>query len=427
MEQVISKTQLQQTSEINFSSVVKKGIALNLNKRLSSFTQALQNQVGGEEHLYFRIIDSATDREVRITDKNGVKNKMLMFGSNNYLGLANHPYVIEKVKKAIKKFGLGVAGPPLLNGYTRLMAELESRLSLLKGTEETMIFSSGYNANLGLIKGLCSKNDLIVADEYNHASFFDGVKLAKTKCITFKHNNTAELNNILKTNSAQRDTYVAVEGVYSMDGDLAPLPEIVELANKYKAHVLLDDAHGTGVLGFNGEGTLDELGLNWNNEIILGTFSKTFAVNGGFVTGSKELINYLRFMARSYMFSASLPPVTVAAVLAGLDVMENEPWRRIQLKNNIRFLFKKLEKYGLETIPKAGIIALNIPENYNIRKMANQFHQAKIFVNAIEYPAVPKNKERFRISVSANHTENDLLKLVTTVEEIWTNKSNQIV
>ena len=314
-----------------------------------------------------------------------------------------------------------MSGPPLLNGYSKLMAELEYRLSELKGTEDSLIFSSGYNANLGLITGICSRSDLIIADEYYHASFFDGIRLIKGKCITFKHNNTVELESLLSKNKSNRDTFIAVEGVYSMDGDLAPLDKIVDLARKYDAHVLLDDAHGTGVLGFKGEGTLDEFGLKWNNEIILGTFSKSFAVNGGFITGSKELINYLRFMARSYMFSASLPPVTIAAVLAGLDVMENEPWRRIQLKSNISYLARKLYKYGLETTPKAGIIALNIPENANIRKMANEFDKAGIFLNAIEFPAVPISKQRFRISVSANHTKDDLKKLVAAVEEIWTN------
>lgn len=424
MEKVISKTRTQQNSKINFSNVVKNGITLGLNKRLSDFKKAIHNQVKGEEHLYFRIIDSATDRTVKVIDNTGVKKEMLMFGSNNYLGLANHPYVIEKVKKAVKIHGLGVGGPPLLNGYTKLMTELESRLSNLKGTEDSLIFSSGYNANLGLITGICSKNDLIIADEYNHASFFDGVKLAKAKCITFKHNNLAELENLLASNDAKRDIYIAIEGVYSMDGDLAPLHKIVVLAKKYNAQILLDDAHGTGVLGFNGEGTLDEFGLKWDNEIILGTFSKSFAVNGGFVSGSKELISYLRFMARSYMFSASLPPVTIAAVLAGLDIIENEPWRRISLKNNISYLSGNLQKYGLVTQPGAGIIALNIPENYNIRKMANKFHNVGIFVNAIEYPAVSLNNQRFRISVSAIHTREDLKKLISSVEEIWSDKSN---
>ena len=237
MEQVISKTRMQQNSRINFSNVVKSGFTQKLNKRISDFGMAIQNQVSGEEHLYFRTIESSTDRVVQVISKKGIKRQMLMFGSNNYLGLANHPYVIDKVNKAIKKYGVGVAGPPLLNGYSKLMAELEYRLSELKGTEDSLIFSSGYNANLGLVTGICSRSDLIIADEYNHASFFDGIRLIKGKCITFKHNNTVELESLLSKNKSNRDTFIAVEGVYSMDGDLAPLDKIVDLARKYDARI----------------------------------------------------------------------------------------------------------------------------------------------------------------------------------------------
>ena len=407
------------TEKISFSSVVRNGRTQKLKDRLKAFSAAMDNQEEDEQHQYFRTIESATDRLVKVTDRNRKTREMLMFGSNNYLGLANHPYIIQKINESIHKYGVGIAGPPLLNGYSRQMAELEERLSHLKGTEETLIFSSGYNANLGLVTGVCNRNDLIIADEYCHASFYDGTKLLKGKCQTFHHNNLAELENLLKKADTTCDIFVAVEGVYSMDGDLAPLDEIVKLCKNYGAVLLLDDAHGTGVLGPNGEGTLKSFGLKWSNEIILGTFSKTFTVNGGFISGSSELINYLRFMSRSYMFSASLPPVTIAAVLAALDVLENEPWRRPQLLSNVKYLTYHLNKFGLAVKPEAGIIALNVPEYANIRKMANQFNKRRIFLNAVEFPAVPLHKQRFRISVSANHTHQDLDNLISTIEEIW--------
>jgi len=422
--ELINTVELKSNSNrVNFSNLLRTGSRLKFKERLSHFSHEIGSLRNEEQHLYFRAVESATDRVVKVTDKNGKWREMLMFGSNNYLGLANHPLVMEKVKESVKKYGVGVAGPPLLNGYSRPMAELEKRISHLKGTEDTLIFSSGYNANLGLVTGVCTRNDIILADEYSHASFFDGVKLLKGKCITFKHNNDRELERLLVETFAEGDIFVAVEGIYSMDGDIAPLDKIVALCKKYNAGLFIDDAHGTGVLGENGEGTLEHFGLKWSDEVILGTFSKAFAVNGGFITGSAELINYLRFMARSYMFSASLPPVTISAVLAGLDVLEKENWRLEQLKTNIRYLAEKLKKFGLCAQPLGGIIALSVPVYANIRKMANQFNQAGIFLNAIEFPAVPFNKQRFRISVMANHTTADLNKLVATIEEIWTKNS----
>ncbi|MBN2772772.1 MAG: pyridoxal phosphate-dependent aminotransferase family protein [Prolixibacteraceae bacterium] len=412
------------SSRIDYSSVIRARAKLRFRERLANFTESLKYQNKGEQHLYFRAIDSSTDRITKVVDNSGKYREMLMFGSNNYLGLANHPYVIQKVSEVIREFGAGIAGPPLLNGYSKPMVELEKRLSALKGTESTLIFSSGYNANLGLVTGACTRHDLIIADEYSHASFFDGIKLLKGKCITFKHNDVKELETLLAENHPEGDVFIAVEGIYSMDGDVAPLDAISALAKKYDATLLLDDAHGTGVLGEKGEGTLHAFHIDWSDEVILGTFSKSFAVNGGFISGSEELVNYLRFMARPYMFSASLPPVTIAAVLAGFDVMEKEPWRRKRLHENVRYLTEKLERFGLAAEPKGGIIALSVPSFANIRKMANQFNDAGIFLNAIEFPAVPFNKQRFRISVSANHIQADLDRLITVIEEIWYNNFN---
>jgi len=403
----------------SLASVVIQGRRLSFRDRVQSLHDLVTRINGDLQHLYFRSVHSKADREVSIIDPLGKSKKMLMFGSNNYLGLANHPHVVQQVTAAIKDFGIGIGGPPLLNGYTSIMRQLEERLSALKGTEDTMIFSSGYSANVGLISGLCTSRDIILADEYSHASFFDGVKMIRGNCFTFKHNDTVELENLLKKHASEKvNLFVAVEGVYSMDGDIAPLDRIAPLSKKYDATLLVDDAHGTGVLG-NGGGIHEHFKIPVGEDIILGTFSKAFAVSGGFISASRPVINYLRLMARSYMFSASLPPVTIAAVLAGIEVMEKEPWLIQKLRDNVEYAVGKLSKFGLATEPQSAIIALKVPPEVNIRNLARQFHEAGIFVNAVEYPAVPLNMQRFRISLMADHTREDIDKLVEIVEMIW--------
>ncbi len=410
----------QSGENVSLVNILLKGRKLTFWERINSFNDQVTKLNGKLRHTYFRVVESKANREVDVKSCDGKTQKMLMFGSNNYLGLANHPYVLQKVKMVIDETGIGVGGPPILNGYTRGMQELEERLSILKGTEDTLVFSSGYNANLGLVTGLCKHSDTIIADEYSHASFFDGVKMAQCKCFTFKHNNINELEKLLLTySSIKGNLFVAIEGVYSMDGDLAPLDKIIPLCNKYDAILLVDDAHGTGVLGENGGGVHDYYKIKPDHDIVLGTFSKAFAVNGGFISASKPVINYLRLMARSYMFSAALPPVTIAAVLAGLDIIEKEPYLIERLHDNVAYATMKLKKFGLVTEPKAGIIALKVPENANVRILARQFHDAGIFLNAVEFPAVPINKQRFRISIMAEHTYQDINKLATVVEDLW--------
>lgn len=404
---------------VNLASIVMQGRRLSFRDRVQSLHDLVARISGDLQHLYFRPVHSKAGREVSIIDPQGRTREMLMFGSNNYLGLANHPHVVQQVTAAIRDFGIGVGGPPLLNGYTSVMRKLEERLSALKGTEDTMIFSSGYNANVGLISGLCNSRDIILADEYSHASFFDGVKMIRGNCYKFKHNGVMELEDLLKKHNKENvNLFVAVEGVYSMDGDIAPLDRVVPLCKKYGATLLVDDAHGTGVLG-NGGGVHDHFKLPVGEDIILGTFSKAFAVNGGFISASRPVINYLRLMARSYMFSASLPPVTISAVLAGIEVIEKEPWRVQKLRENVAYAAEKLMRFGLACEPQAAIIALKVPPEVNIRNLARQFNEEGIFVNAVEYPAVPLNKQRFRISLMTDHTTEDIDRLVETVEMIW--------
>lgn len=400
---------------------LKTILKLTRNQKLSKRVEIFKNTIPTQETTYLRTIVSAADREVIIADRStGHFKKMLMFASNNYLGLANHPHVNKRVKEAIDNFGTGIGGPPLLNGYSRLVQETETRLAALKEQEAALLFSSGFMANLGIISALAQSNDVIIYDELSHASFFDGIKQTKAKAILFPHNNLQQLEALLtQFIDCVGTVFVCVEGVYSMDGNLAPLNLIGHLCKKYGAILIVDDAHGTGVLGENGSGTASHFNCSHTIDLTMGTFSKVFAVCGGFITGNEDLINYIRFHARSYIFSASLPPPVTAAVLGGLEVIEKEPWLRTALLDNAQYTIAKLRPYGFCATPQAAIIALALPTGMNIRKAALLFHNKDIFINPIEYPAVAIHKERFRISLMATHTKEDINCLVKAVEEVW--------
>lgn len=394
---------------------------LKLEDRVSNFKDLL----AGIKHTYLRSVVSASDREVTIKDPfTGNLRTMLMFASNNYLGLANHPHVKFRVKKAIDEYGCGIGGPPLLNGYIKLIEETENELALFKNQEAAILFSSGFMANLALISTLTQQQDLIIYDELSHFSFYDGLKLTKAKSIKISHNNIYELELVLSQNYQKiiGDIYVCVEGVYSMDGDLAKLDKISDLCKKYNAKLIVDDAHGTGVVGKNGSGTASLFDCCDSVFLTMGTFSKVFSVCGGFLTGDKDVINYLRFNSHPYVFSASIPPTIAAAVLGGLEVIKKEPYLQLQLLENVKYAIEKLKGYEFCAQPEAAIITLKLPDKMNIRKAAYLFHQKNIFINAIEYPAVAINNERFRISFMATHTKKDIDKLISVITEVWNNK-----
>ena len=404
--------------------ILIRGRKMNLKKKTEFFDSFIDELLNNKQMLHLRCISSPADREVKVVDSyTGEVRSMLMFGSNNYLGLANHPFVKEFVQKIIEKFGAGIGGPPLLNGYTALHRELEERLAHLKGTEDALIFSSGYGANVGLVSALMNNEDLVVHDSYSHASFHDGIKMSGAQAVHFSHNDVELLEQTLdRTESMNfKDRFVGVEGVYSMDGDVAPLDKIVPICKRNNAILIVDDAHGTGVMGKKGSGTAEHFGLEDEVDIIMGTFSKTFAVTGGFVAASKSIINYLRFFARSYMFSASLPPTVVATVLAALYVMEKEPELVNKLKDNINYTTQCLTQLGFPANSLTPIFPLRVPVNMNIRDASFKFHQKGIFINSIEYPAVPKSQQRFRISIMATHTKEDIDRLMEAISEIWQN------
>jgi glycine C-acetyltransferase len=403
--------------------ILLKSTDMSFHERIDYFDQFVRNLQSTNQFNHMRHITSAADREIDVFDKELNRNvKMLMFGSNNYLGLANHPYVKQKMEEAIRKFGAGVGGPPLLNGYTSLHRSLEERLAHLKGKEDACIFSSGYAANVGLVTALMHSDDAVIYDAYSHASFCDGIRMSGVKSFRFAHNDIDQLRKKLRLAVRENNSqiFVGVEGVYSMDGDLAPLPEIIKLCKEYDAVLLLDDAHGTGMAGQTGKGTAEYFSVENDVDVTLGTFSKSFASTGGFVASSKPIINYLRFFARSYMFSASLSPVVLAAVSACMDILEQDPALINRLRKNISYAATELNKNGFNVSPQSAIIPLKVPDWMNIRKAANMFYKMGIFMNSIEFPAVPVSQQRFRISLMASHTKTDINRLVEAVSDVWT-------
>ena len=404
--------------------ILIRGRKMNLQKKTEFFDSFLDSLLNNKQMIHLRCISSAADRIVKVIDSyTGETRSMLMFGSNNYLGLANHPYIKEFVCRMIEKYGAGIGGPPLLNGYTALHHELEERLAHLKGAEDVLLFSSGYGANVGLVSALMNSEDLVVYDSYSHASFHDGIKMSGVQAVHFSHNDIELLEQTLERTESMKfkDRFVGVEGVYSMDGDVAPLDKIIPICKKNNSILIVDDAHGTGVMGIKGSGTAEHFGLEGDVDITMGTFSKTFAVTGGFVAASKSIINYLRFFARSYMFSASLPPSVVASVLAALDVMEKEPDLQQKLKENVNYTAACLNQLGFPANSLTPIFPLMVPVDMNIRNAAFEFHQKGIFINSIEYPAVPKSQQRFRISIMATHTKEDIDRLMEVISDIWRN------
>ncbi|WP_428262059.1 aminotransferase class I/II-fold pyridoxal phosphate-dependent enzyme [Haliangium sp.] len=385
-------------------------------QRVEAFNRAVPKFF--DEH-YLRCIDSSMEREVKVVDRaSGDAQYMVMFGSNNYLGLANHPYIRDRVIELINKYGIGVSGAPALNGYTTLHLDVEEHLARFKGCEAAMLFSSGYNANVGLTHSIAGARTLVVYDEFCHASFLDGLSMARARAIPFRHNSMTELERILGEQKDEHvDIFVAVEGLYSMDGDVAPMDQVVEISHRYGAMVVVDDAHGTGIYGPRGEGVAAH--FSTHADITMGTFSKVLAVNGGFIAGDRDMVDFLRYNQRSYIFSTSIAPVLLAAVKAGLELLDAHPELNQRLWDNIHYLASELDKIGIHHEPSSPIFPILFPEGLDVAKACSLFRERNLFVNPIVYPAVPKSKERLRVSVKASHTREDLDRLVQCFHDAW--------
>jgi glycine C-acetyltransferase len=341
---------------------------------------------------------------------------MIMLASNNYLGLAAHPQVIRAACEAAVNYGTGAGSSPLLAGTFPITRNLETKLARFKGTEEACVFATGYSANVGVISAVAGKNDVVILDRLAHASMVDGARLSGAEIKVFHHNDAAHLDAVLRRNRDAGTKLVCIEGIYSMDGDIAPVDEIVKVVRKHDALLLLDEAHSTGVLGEGGRGAASHFGLEGQIDLHVGTLSKALGSCGGFVAGNSELVTYIRYLARSGMFSTAPSPMVLAAAAAALDVIEQEPERVERLWDNCRFMHAELARLGF-TISESPspIIPVIVGSTPILRQMTLELHQANICINSVPFPAVPRGSERLRISLTANHTPEQLSEAVRCI------------
>jgi glycine C-acetyltransferase len=369
-------------------------------------------------YLYSEPLHSAPQPAVQVKDrKTGRVVNLLNMASYNYLGISYRPEVKQAAHEAIEKYGLGASGSPILSGTMDVHKELEQALSDFKGKEATILFPTGYSANVGFVSALMRPGDTIFLDQYSHASIVDGAILAKSKTTFFRHNNPMDLERKIKGVKGKK--LVVVEGVYSMDGDVCLLPEIVEVAKRHGARILIDEAHSTFLFGPNGRGVAEHFGLDKEVDFHLGTFSKSLGGQGGFVCGSKDLIDYVNAFARSRFFSCNLAPVLAAGLLAGLRIIEKEPELRAKLWSNVAFMRRRFAEEGVD-IGKSTSQVMPVLVNNDAKAfgIAEQIQRRGLYLQPVVYPAVPKHKSRLRVSISAAHSEQDLEHAVQVIASV---------
>jgi 8-amino-7-oxononanoate synthase len=355
---------------------------------------------GAGIYPYYRAISSGQDPVVTHLGK-----ELVMLGSNNYLGLTNHPEVKEAAAVALAMFGTGCAGSRLLNGTLDIHLELEERLGKFLGREDVLTFSTGFQVNLGVLSCLLRRSDVVLLDGLNHASLIDGCRLGFGKTYKYQHNDMADLEKKLSNISDEKGKLVAVDGVFSMEGDTAKLPEIVELKNRYGARLLVDDAHGLGVFGDKGRGTPEHFGVEDEVDLVMGTFSKSLATVGGFIAGRSDVVDFIRHEARSAIFSAAPPPASMAAAIKSLEIIEREPERRKNLWENARFMKREFEALGFDTgESESPVIPLVVGEDADAFAMTMKLQERGVFANPVVSPAVPKGRSMMRTSYMATHT-----------------------
>lgn len=370
-----------------------------LSQRLSLYDAPQKAKALGV-YPYFRAISSDQDTVVMIDGK-----PVLMFGSNSYLGLTNHPRIKEGSIKATEKYGTGCAGSRFLNGTLDIHLELEERLAKLVGKDEAMVYATGFTVNSGVIPCLCGREDYLLLDKLNHASIIEGSRLSLAKQYKYKHNDMESLEKFLKNCDPDKIKLIVSDGVFSMEGDVCELPEMMKLAKKYNASVMIDEAHSLGFFGEHGAGVCEHFGMSKDVELIMGTFSKSLATIGGFIASNKDVINYLRHHSRTFIFSASITPSATGAVLAALDVMKEETWRPKQLWANTNRMISSLRAAGFEmSNTTTPIIPLYVRDNEKTFRLTSMLMQDGVFVNPVVSPAVPSEDTLIRISLMATHT-----------------------
>jgi len=375
-----------------------------MEKKIAQLLQRLEWVKMHDYYFYMRNLESACGPWVKVNGR-----KMLMLGSNNYLGLANHPKVKEAASRALKRYGLGSGGVRLLSGTYDLHEKLEIEIASFKGAEAAVIFNTGFMTNFGAVQSLVDKDSVAINDEKNHGSIVDGCKFSGAQIRIFVHNNMNKLEAILQSYPEEKDKLIIVDGVFSMDGDIADLPEIYKLSKRYKARIMIDEAHATGVLGKSGRGTPEHFNLIGKIDIVMGTLSKGLGGLGGFIAANNDIVTYLKHASREFIFSTSLPPSVIAGVIAAIKVIKEEPQLLKNLWRNINYIKTGLTNLGFDIgNSQSAIIPLIIGDEIQTYKMAQLLDKAGIFVNPVVFPAVKKQKSRIRVSIMALHSIKDL-------------------
>ena len=354
---------------------------------------------------FFKPIDTSLGSTVTYEGR-----KVVMIGSNNYLGLTHDPFVKKRAKEAIERFGTGCTGSRFLNGNTVLHDLLEEKLARLVGKEEALVFATGFLTNLGSIACLVGPEETIFSDAENHASIIEGCRLSKAKVIPYRHNDPFDLQKKLSDHPQNTGALLITDGVFSMTGDIVHLPQLISVKKLYpKLRLMIDDAHGLGVLGKRGEGTAGHFGLTEDVDLIMGTFSKSFASIGGFLAGPSDVIDYVRHKARSFMFSAAMPPASAATVLACLELLEKKPERLERLRKNVAYITRGFEEIGLSFIPsETPIVSVFIGDEGQAFHLVKDLFENGVFATPVVYPAVPFGQAIIRTSYMATHTKKEL-------------------
>ena len=376
------------------------------------FTTAREIMAAGV-YPYFKRIESAQGPEVVIEGK-----KKIVVCSNNYLGLANHPKVIEASVEATRKYGTSCTGSRFLNGTNDLHEKVERKFARFVGKESAILFTTGHHSNIGAISTLVGKNDIVITDKLDHASIIDGCRLSLGEMVRFRHNDMDDLERQLVRHQ-DKGKLIVVDGVFSMEGDICNLPEIIRLARIYGARVMVDEAHSTGVLGENGRGTGEHFGLEADIDVIMATASKSLASIGGFIASREEVVHYIKHMARSLIFTASLPPAQVAAIDASLDILEREPERRARLWKITKKMKEGFQSIGFDTrTSESPIIPLTVGEDMKAFQMWRMLFDEGIFASPVVSPAVPEGQAIIRTSYMATHTDQQLDFVLDTFEKV---------
>ena len=364
---------------------------------------------------YFRCIDSEQDTEVVMSGR-----KVLMFGSNSYLGLTNHPRIKEAAIEAVRKYGTGCAGSRFLNGTLDIHLQLENELADFVGKDEALVYSTGFQVNLGVLSCLTGRRDTILCDELDHASIVDGRRLSFSTVRKFRHNDMEHLERELERCEPDTIKLIVVDGVFSMEGDIANLPEIVRLKEKYNASIFVDEAHGLGVLGNMGRGTCDHFGVTKDVDLIMGTFSKSLATIGGFVAGDKEVINYIRHNARSYIFSASNTPAATAAAIEALHIIKEEPERLENLWKVTNYALENFRALGFEIgATSTPIIPIYIRDTEKTFMVTKMLWDEGIFINPVVPPACSPQDTLIRFSLMATHTKEQVDRALEGMSRVF--------